>query len=108
MFGEKIVRSDADELFVSIRFRWRVFGELNGCDSLIVHTCFNPLSLESVWRVFDIASMEDPDSSFNPLSLESVWRDQAQRQHQVLAGCFNPLSLESVWRVIRPFETVFC
>ena len=53
---------------VSIRFRWRVFGEPNCCRCTTGAISFNPLSLESVWRerffaqvsVFQAAMSENP------------------------------------------------
>ena len=60
---------------VSIRFRWRVFGEEMGDLLDGKEIGFNPLSLESVWRVTLVESVAGKMLSFNPLSLESVWRD---------------------------------
>ena len=62
------------EDFVSIRFRWRVFGERVGGRMYFGGKSFNPLSLESVWRADDAGNPCILLKGFNPLSLESVWR----------------------------------
>jgi len=61
--------------------------------------CFNPLSLESVWRVCN----EAPNScgaGFNPLSLESVWRDERYGPMQSI----EVVSIRFRWRVFGEAE----
>ena len=123
MFGEIFKSATIDPTrYVSIRFRWRVFGEFHEGSSLAAgkfQSAFAGECLESADKALIVVDAK----GFNPLSLESVWRALGTLQVTALyefqsafAGeclergkrwwdshpnfkSFNPLSLESVWRV---------
>ena len=56
---------------------------------------FNPLSLESVWRVGICGSDTTRSKSFNPLSLESVWRVEVKKDVRIRWE----VSIRFRWRV---------